>query len=286
MPPPTLTPEKIPMGTFYNGARVRIEGTAPGDSGVLIVIRGAEKDEFFNRKGRVGPLWLNADRIHIKQAPSIFMSFGSTNASSLLDRASLDQYQLDETAIINRLRCKSHCKCSLTDRAQQSCKRGTEPDPAYAKLLRADFLNLKRQEGSYSARSGGVALTTAANSGTKYVLEFEWPRKVPPGDYQVEVYACREHKVVARSAKTLQLVEVGFPAYMAKLASDAPWAYGAGAVFAAMLAGFGADALTTRLRRRRRRLPAEIDAPVPEAPDVEPELTSDEVRETEMTHRD
>lgn len=86
MPPPSLVPEKIAMDAFYDGARVRIEGAAPAESGVLIVIRGAEKDEFFNRKGRAGPIWLNVDRIHIKQAPSIFLSFGSADAGSLLDR--------------------------------------------------------------------------------------------------------------------------------------------------------------------------------------------------------
>jgi hypothetical protein len=86
MPPPVLAPEKIGMGAFYDGARVHIEGTAPAGSGVLVVIRGSENDEFFNRTGRVGPIWLNVDRIHIKQAPSVFLTFASADVSSLLDR--------------------------------------------------------------------------------------------------------------------------------------------------------------------------------------------------------
>lgn len=70
MPPPQLVPEKIEMDTFYIGARVRIQGTAPPGSGVLVVIQGSEKDEFFNRKGRVGPIWMNVDRIHVEHAPA------------------------------------------------------------------------------------------------------------------------------------------------------------------------------------------------------------------------
>ena len=120
-----LSPETIQMGAFYNGAKVRIEGTAPAGSQVLVVIRGDENDEFFNKKGRVGPIWVNTDRIHVTAAPSLFLSFSSADVSSLLDRTSIEAYQLDEQAIKNRLACRSHCKCSTTarhaHRVRESC---------------------------------------------------------------------------------------------------------------------------------------------------------------------
>ncbi|MGB8478715.1 MAG: TIGR02186 family protein [Acidobacteriaceae bacterium] len=250
MPPPTLVPDKIAMNTFYAGARVRIEGTAPSRSGIVVVIRGNQRDEFFNRKGRIGFLWLNTDRIHIKRVPSVFLTFSSTDASALLDRAGLDENQLDETAIVGQMRCHCHCKCSLTDPAKQTGAADAEPEPAYKQLLHADILSLKQHEGSYAVKPRSVSLTEGGSSGTHYTLQFQWPLKAPPGDYRVEVYACREHKVIARSVATLQLVEVGFPASLQKLASRYPWIYGAGAVLAAMLAGFGTDALV-RLRRRK-----------------------------------
>ena len=284
MPPPKLIPEKIEMGAFYDGSRLRIEGTAPDGAGVLVVIRGDRKDEFFNRKGRVGPIWLNVDRIHIQQAPSVFLSFASTDAGSLLDRASLDEYRLDEAAIMKRIHCLCHCKCSLTNRAQQSGARDTQPDPAYAKLLQSDFFHLKEREGCYSVRPHTVSLSAAA-SGTAYALDFEWPRMAPPGDYQVEVYACRGQRVVARSATTLRFVEVGFPAYMANLASQRPWTYGAGAVLVAMLAGFLTDVLASMLRRKRRSHAKSGPSAggTPEAPHEEPAV---ETHEAETIHKD
>ncbi len=284
MPPPVLVPEKIAMGTFYDGARVRIEGTAPGGSGVLIVIRGGEKDEFFNRKGCVGFIWLNVDRIHFKYAPSVFLSFSSADASSLLDRADLDKYQLDKTAIMNRVCCFRHCKCSLTEAAQQSGARDMAPDLMYAKILNADFLSLKDRQGSYSVRPHSVSLTDAANSETKYALNFEWPKKVPKGDYQVEVYACRENKVIARSAATLHLVEVGFPAYIANLAFDDPWVYGSGAVLVALMAGFLTDAISSRLRRRKRGSRTESRLEEFETPDDGLESAPIDNREAQTIH--
>lgn len=284
MPPPKLIPETIEMGAFYDGSHVRIEGTAPDGAGVLVVIRGDRKDEFFNRKGRVGPIWLNVDRIHIKQAPSVFLSFASGDASSMLDRASLDEYRLDESAIMKRIHCLCRCKCSLTEGTRQSGDRDMQPDPEYAKLLQGDFFHLKEREGCYCVRPHSVNLT-ASGSKTAYALDFEWPRMAPPGDYQVEVYACRGMCVIARSAATLRFVEVGFPAYMASLASNRPWAYGGGAVLVAMLAGFLTDALASRLRRKRRPR-AKDGTTAASARGGAPEEAAVETHEAETTHKD
>ena len=284
MPAPTLVPEKIAMGTFYDGAHLRIEGTAPNSSGVLIVIRGAEKDEFFNRKGRVGPIWLNVDRIHIKQAPSISLSFSSAEISSLLDQATMSAYQLDNAAILSRIHCLCRCKCSLSEHAQQSGDGDAEPGQDYEKLLRAEFLSLKERDGSYRVRPHSVRVTTDANSRTSYLLEFDWPRKAPPGNYQVEVYACRGHQVIAHSAAALQLAEVGFPAYIANLAFASPWIYGAGAVLVALLAGFLTDALSTMFRGRKRRLPADSGTAASQSQDASIETVSADTHESETIH--
>jgi hypothetical protein len=279
MPVPKLLPEKIAMGAFYNGARVRIEGTAPPGSGVLVVIEGSERDEFFNRKGRVGPIWLTVDRIHVQHAPSVFLSFGSSALSSLLDRQGVEEYQLDEAAIMQRIHVLCHCKCSLTNRAQQSGIHDTVPDPTYAHLLYADFLRLKQHEGNYRQLPGAVSLVSAS-SGTRYALEFEWPKQAPAGNYQVAVYACRGRRVIARSTTTLQLVEVGFPEYMATMAAKKPWLYGSAAVLAAIAAGFLTDLLTSSLRRKRRA-PKTTKMSQPGTPIVEPGEKTAESHKTE-----
>lgn len=283
LPPPKSIPQTIAMGTFYNGSRLRIEGTAPAGSGVVIVIEGSERDEFFNRKGRVGPIWLTVDRIHVKHAPSLFFRFSSAPLDSLLARTDVQRYELDEAAIMDRIRVLSNCTCSLTDRSKQSGIHDAVPDRAYTAILDADFLRLKHRDGKYREQAGAVSLVPSA-SGTTYALEFEWPRSIPPGAYRIGAYACRGHQVIAQSSTTLRLVEVGFPAYMAHLAFTKPWMYGFGAVLVAVLAGFLTDLLTNGLRRKRRtRKQPEPDEPAP--PSSTPEETALETRETETSHR-
>lgn len=280
MPPPGLAPGTIAMGAFYNGARVRIDGTAPAGSGVLIVIEGSERDEFFNRKGRVGPIWLTVDRIHVKHAPSVFLRFNSAPLGSMLDQEDIQNYQLDEAAIMDRIRVLSHCKCSLTNRALQSGIHDTAPDASYARVLYADFLKLKGHEGTYYEKEG-IVKVVPAGSEVRYALQFDWPKKVPPGTYRVTVYACRGRRVIAHSAASLQLVEVGFPAYMAKMASTNPWLYGIAAVLAAIAAGFLTDLFTSRLQSRRRSKTVSDESGLDSALEQQPS----EVSETEVAHK-
>jgi hypothetical protein len=251
MPAPRLVPEKIAMGTFYDGAQVRIEGTAPAASGVVVAIEGSERDEFFDRKGRVGPIWLTVDKIHVKHAPSVFLRFGSAAIDSLLDPEEIQKYRLEESAIMDQVRVLSHCKCSLTDRSRQSGVSDTVPDPADANVLSADFLKLKEHDGRYEEHPGSVHIV-AAGAGTNYALEFEWPKNIAPGSYRVTVYACRNRQVVAQSATVLHVEEVGFPEYMVKMALAKPWEYGVVAVLISVLAGFLTDLITSSLRRRRK----------------------------------
>ena len=250
-----LAPETIQMGAFYNGAKVRIEGRVPAGAQVLVVIRGDENDEFFNKKGRVGPIWVNTDRIHVTAAPSLFLSFSSGDVSSLLDRTSIEADQLDTEAIKNRLACRYHCKCSTTARRRTASGTlaecaGLEPDPQYRELIRSSYLALKSREGRYQTHPDAVRMVNAAEGDSRYTLDLDWPRSAPPGSYHVEMYACKNRTVIARATALLGVVEVGFPAQMAALSSRHPWIYGLIAVLAAIIAGFAIDALTVRLRRR------------------------------------
>ena len=267
------------MGTFYNGAHLRIDGTAPAGSSVLIVIEGSERDEFFDRKGRVGPIWLTVDKIHIMHAPSVFLRFGSASLGSLLDRDEIKKYRLDEDAIAGHCRFLCHCKCSSMDQTKQSGINDTVPDSLYSSVLISDFLMLKKREGNYQEHPGTVRITSAGAE-TSYNLDLDWPRTIAPGSYQVTVYACRGRKVVARSAATLCVEEVGFPAYMSKLAEEKPWEYGVVAALAAILAGFLTDVFTSKLRTKRKSA-VSCSAPDPgHAANAPP----DEVHESEVAH--
>jgi hypothetical protein len=264
-----LSPETIRMGAFYGGARLRMEGTTPSGTDVVIVIRGAEEAEFFNRKARVGPVWLNVDRVHVTGAPSLFLRLGGGDIRSSLDAASVEAHQLDDSAIKGRMSCRIHCE--PTDGAERRspapatpCATGVEPDGAYAELIRSSYLALKTQEGTFLVHPDAVRVAESAAATTRYAAEVDWPRRARPGSYLVEALACRGRSVLGRSSTTHRVVEVVFPARVGALARTHPTAYGAAAVLAAVMAGLAVDMLVRR--RRRPGAPRRPKTPSPGAP--------------------
>ena len=41
----------------------------------MLVIRGPDKEETFNKKVRAGPIWISSGQVHITGVPSLFLSF-------------------------------------------------------------------------------------------------------------------------------------------------------------------------------------------------------------------
>jgi hypothetical protein len=250
MPAPELTPRTIAMGSFYDGASVHVEGDAPLGSGIIIVLRGVDKDEFYNRKQKFGPVWLNADRIHFQHAPSLFYAFASGDEASMLSRAALDKYGLDETAILRAMRCMCHCKCNLTEAAQQSGSKDAIPDPAYREVLEKEFLQAREQDGVYRTVPRSVSLENRGSS-LHYRLDFRLPVNLAAGSYRVQVVACDQRHVIARSEGEISASKAGVAAYIQGLAFGSPWVYGAAAVLIALLTGFAMDFVSSKGLRRR-----------------------------------
>ncbi len=225
-----LTPEVIRMGAFYSGEWMRISGLASPGSKVIVVLRGPRTEEVFNRKGRVGPIWINVGKVHISGVPSLFLCYSSEPVERLLGQAEIERRQLDDSAIERQM--------IVTP------KEMDHPD------VRTNYIELKTEDNVYRVISNGLKMGTPTPEGVPYSVQLHWPRRAPPDHYEVRVYECRDGSLVGRTTAQLDVVKIGFPATMAALATSHPSAYGIGAVLIAALAGFGMDFLVSLLRRR------------------------------------
>jgi hypothetical protein len=225
---PTLrvTPAVVRMGAFYSGAQMRIEGAIRSGSEVVVVVRGADREETFNRKRRYGVIWINSGKVHVKGVPSLFLRFSDQPVRRFLTRQAMDRYQLDEAAIKSQMHI--------------------DPDQDTDVIL-ASWLTLKAQEGSYMLIRDAVKMSPSASDETRYSVDFKWPKKAPPGSYQVRVYECRDQQVVGMASATLPVVKVGFPAWMAVISNERAFWYGVVCVLTAAIFGFGIDSLTALL---------------------------------------
>jgi uncharacterized protein (TIGR02186 family) len=230
-----LAPEVIRMGAFYSGEWMRISGTVAPGSKAIVVIRGPNTEEVFNRKARAGPIWINSGKVHISGVPSLFLCYSSEPVGKLLSPSEIDKRQLDVSAIERQMTVL--------------------PQEMDHPVIRTNFVTLKTEENVYRIISNGLKMGAPGEAGVPYSLDFHWPRKAPPAHYEVRVYECRDGRIVGRTGAPLEVVEVGFPAAMASLAAEHASLYGVIAVLVAVLIGFGIDFLAAGLRRRLRRGP-------------------------------
>ena len=234
-PQPRLTcevaPRVIGMGAFYNGADLRIGGIAAAGSKVIVTIAGRGHEERFNRKSRLGPVWIGAGRVRMAGAPSLFLRFDPEPISGMLDRDTIALRQLDEASLSAHIAVDPH-------------------GPADARL-RADFLALKKTDGTLLLSESGVVLKPAPD-GAAYAVNLRWPKKAPPAEYEVHVYEVRGGSITAETSVPLSVVRSGFPAWLAETAEHRAPLYGITAVLIGVLAGFGIDFVTTLLFGKKR----------------------------------
>jgi hypothetical protein len=225
---PTLQviPDVVRMNAFYSGARMRLEGIVRAGSEVVVVVRGGDREETFNRKRHYGVIWINSGKVHVKGVPSLFLRFSDQPVRRFLSRQAMDKHQLDEAAIKSQMHI--------------------EPDQDTDVIL-ASWLTLKAQGGTYTLIRDGVKMSPSAPDTTRYSVDFTWPKKAPPGAYQVRVYECRDREVIGMASVTLPVVKAGFPAWMAVISNDRAFLYGVVCVIVAAIFGFGIDWLTALL---------------------------------------
>jgi uncharacterized protein (TIGR02186 family) len=230
-----LTPDVIRMDAFYSGRWMRIDGVVAAGSTAVVVIRGPETEEVFNRKARAGPIWINSGKVHISGVPSLFLCYSSEPLARLLRRDEIDQNQLDDLAVMQQM--------TVT------------PKEMDHKVIRANFIELKTAENVYRMIAGGLKMGTPGAAGDPFSVSFHWPRKAPPAHYEVRVYEVRGGAIVGKISAPLEVVKVGFPELMAYLAVEHASSYGIAAVLIAALGGFGIDFLAAMLRRKSRGAP-------------------------------
>lgn len=227
--PLQISPEQIEMGMLYSGGRVRVSGTIEAGSQVVVVARGPEHEEAFNKKVRAGPIWISSGQVHVSGVPSLFLSFASAPVRTLLREEVVDREVLDVAAI------RRHMVVDAGD------------DPVDRDVMTENYVSLKTERETYQVHEDAVELGAAMDAGVPFSLEFEWPRIAQPQVYSFSAYECRDGQIVRRGGAELNVVKVGMPESIHAFAMNQSVQYGILAVLIAVIAGFGIDFVTTKL---------------------------------------
>ncbi len=215
-----LFPDRIGIGTFYNGDTISMNGTLPADCNVVVRVTGADMHLKMKKKGKVlGLLWLNRDTVNFDAVPEAFLLYTSGKFDALLDgrQKQTPVWQLGLTALEDRIVV-------------------TPVSPERSTLIQ-DLLKLKENEGFYAVNTTGIRYTPLSGDQKKFDVTLGIPPKLPPGAYRVEAYAVRHGDIVSTWQHPLTVKLESFPKVLSSLAFDRSALYGILATLVAVVAG-------------------------------------------------
>jgi uncharacterized protein (TIGR02186 family) len=212
-----LSPERVEVGTFFEGAEVQVTGEMPAGAVAVVEVRGSAATEKLLRKGRRGGLWMSVGEIQVHHAPSLYFLMSSSPEIPSLTGGETP-WGLE--ALAQRVKFTGRLEAGEMPRFFQ------------------EFLELKKSEGLYQVMPGALRVSPPREGRCAIHGAFLLPAKVPPGSYAVRLTVLQEGRELTQKNSDLAVRVVGFPAMLATLAYQHGALYGTVAVVIAIVTGF------------------------------------------------
>jgi uncharacterized protein (TIGR02186 family) len=213
---PNISPDKIDVGTFYNGAKVHVSADIPECDGAVIVMEAGHDEIELNRKGRVAGIWLNVAKVTVENVPTVYIMATSENLDSICNPATCRKLRLGVEYLRNQIQFKS-------DKGLM----GSEFD---------EFMKLKTDNGSYKM-DVGIDLEKSGTGQMKLAATLPIAPTIPPGTYNIRLYCFRNGEPIVRGTTKLTVESVGFARMLTNLARNHGAEYGILAIAVSMLVG-------------------------------------------------
>ncbi len=190
-----------------------------GRADVVVVVRGPSEEVAVRRKGRVGPIWMNVDKVTFSNVSSFYF---------LASTGSLEE--IAPPALLQRQQIGMHY---LSFEAGSDTARTPETLASFREAL----IRNKENAHLYQENIGGVRFT----GNTLFRATLPIPANVPVGNYSAEVYLIRDGFVVSAQSWPFIVTKIGLERWLYKHAHTNPILYGLGAITLALAAGLGAS---------------------------------------------
>lgn len=202
------------------GAILNPDGTRAGqDYDIVVVLKGPTKSIVLREKQRIAGIWVNAESVEFRSAPTYFAVASSKPISRIVDDKTAAIYELG----LNWL---------------QLSPIGSY-DPKEQARMSAGLVDLMSREGLYRQDTKGVKVSQQV----LYQARIALPSSVQTGVYTAETFAINRGRVVASAISRVEVKKQGFERAVADFSQDYGFVYGLLAVMLSIGMGFLAGRL-------------------------------------------
>ncbi len=208
------------------GAILYPGGRMPGAANpvdIVVVVKGPAESVRVREKERVAGIWVNADNLRYRSAPSFYAIASSRPIGQIVDDKTRAIYELGLDSL--QLSPASNAAADQQDRFQRG------------------LVDLKRRTGLYYADPQAVEIT----GGVLYRARVAIPARVPVGRFTAETFLIQRGRVLAAATTTVDIQKAGFERFVARAAQDNSVLYGLTAVALSVALGWAAGWAARRL---------------------------------------
>lgn len=224
---PEISQHEIEVRQGFTGADLLLFGAILSPEGsraaqeydIVVVLEGPVQSIVLREKQKLAGIWINADSLEFRSAPSYFAVASSRPIAKIVD---------DKTAAIYELGLKW----------LQLSPIGVI-DPKEQQRFSAGLVELMRGQGLYREEEGSVKISGQV----LYQARISLPSSVQTGTYTAETFAIRNGKVVTSAITRVEVSKQGFERFVAVAADRNGWLYGLFAVFISVAMGWIAGRL-------------------------------------------
>ncbi len=218
-----ISTNEINIDTKFSGAEVLLFG-AKGDAGnIIITVRGPKKNYLVSKKDRFLGVWYNRDRLKFKDAYSYYSFFSSPNNNQTIKKELLSKLEIG----------KERIEFDIKDRTDQS----------QDEEFKIEFIDKLTKQNLYLSNPDSVEFLDE----TLFKVMLTFPKNVMTGVYTVEIYLVDENNLIAFQSIPITIHQTGLSAQINQFAYNNSIIYGIFAVLMAIIAGFLANYIFTKL---------------------------------------
>ena len=190
---------------------------------IVVVVKGPTASVLVREKERLAGIWVNADQLRYRSAPSFYAIASSRPIDQIVDDRTRAIYELGLDSL--QLSPASNAPSEQQDRFQQG------------------LVELKQRAGLYYAAPGAVEIT----GGVLYRARVAIPARVPVGRFTAETFLIQDGRVLAAATTTVDIQKAGFERFVARAADRNAVLYGLTAVALSVALGWAAGWAARRL---------------------------------------
>lgn len=212
-----LSQNQILIDTSFQGQKIFLFGARNLAGDILVIVRGPKKNFIVRKKEKFAGIWLNKKQMKFYDVNSFYDYYTSFPLSNINNELLFKNLNIG----IENLALNYSGEAHLEELSN----------------FKGAILEERISNKLYKKAPDNISFM----GDTLFKTNLTFPKKIPYGIYNVEIYLINDHKITGMQTIPIEVKKTGFEAFIYNMAHESSLLYGIICVLAAIFAGWFAS---------------------------------------------